>query len=322
MNRNDKEPSFFPKILTFCILGCVLLPFIEVLIGIIIVIAVCILIYCIVSFIRKNNIKRSESKSIISQKNDEEDQRKQDYQFYSQFSHKNVIENIPQNRDSISFEFENTIESFDKIFFKVLSYSETFNTIESQNAFLFSFFEKILASKELSFEIIEHAKYAKEYAEYIQETKSSLGFLNASQTGFDAKTYTLFIDLAKSNDFSDSMDGHQFEEYCANLLKLNGFSSVEVTKASGDQGIDIIAYKNSIKYGIQCKLYSKPVGNTAVQEVYAGKDFYNCHIGIVLTNSTFTSSAKQLADKLGIILWDKQFFRELRSSETEGYFNG
>ena len=72
------------------------------------------------------------------------------------------------------------------------------------------------------------------------------------------------------------MDGHIFEYFCAEVLSLNGFSDVEVTQGSRDQGVDIIAYKDDIKYGIQCKCYSSDIGNKAVQEVYAGKNFYNC----------------------------------------------
>ena len=52
----------------------------------------------------------------------------------------------------------------------------------------------------------------------------------------------------------NTMDGHDFEYFCADLLRKNGFDKVEVTKGSGDQGIDIIAFKDGIKYGIQCKM--------------------------------------------------------------------
>ena len=45
------------------------------------------------------------------------------------------------------------------------------------------------------------------------------------------------------------MDGHEYEYACAQYLKRNGFTKVQVTKASGDQGIDIIATKGK-KYGI------------------------------------------------------------------------
>ena len=107
------------------------------------------------------------------------------------------------------------------------------------------------------------------------------------------------------------MDGHTFEYYCAELLRKNGYRNVEVTKASGDQGIDIIAYKNGVKYGIQCKCYSSNIGNKAVQEVFAGIKFYDCKVGIVMTNRYYTASAKELAAKNGIILYDRDKLNDL-----------
>lgn len=109
----------------------------------------------------------------------------------------------------------------------------------------------------------------------------------------------------------DSMEGHEFEFFCASLLKKNGYEQINVTRGSGDQGIDIICYRDGIKYGIQCKCYSADIGNKAVQEVFAGKAFYECHIGVVLTNQYFTKAAIELAKKNGIILWDRKKLIEL-----------
>ena len=109
----------------------------------------------------------------------------------------------------------------------------------------------------------------------------------------------------------DHMDGHAFEYFCAEILSLNGFSDVEVTQGSRDQGVDIIAYKDDIKYGIQCKCYASDIGNKAVQEVYAGKNFYNCDVAAVLTNRYFTKSAVELAQKNRVHLWDRGKLSEL-----------
>lgn len=103
----------------------------------------------------------------------------------------------------------------------------------------------------------------------------------------------------------DAMDGHLFEYYCADVLRKNGYTQVAVTKGSGDQGVDIIAVKDSIRYAIQCKNYASPLGNKPVQEVTAGKFFYNCHVGVVMTNSTFTTGAQELAQATGVLLWDR-----------------
>ena len=50
----------------------------------------------------------------------------------------------------------------------------------------------------------------------------------------------------------DMMDGQEFEYYCADLLKSQGFLEVEVTRASGDYGVDILAEKDGVTYAIQC----------------------------------------------------------------------
>jgi HJR/Mrr/RecB family endonuclease len=107
------------------------------------------------------------------------------------------------------------------------------------------------------------------------------------------------------NNKYDYMDGHDFERYCASVLEKNGFSDVSVTPGSGDQGIDVIAYKDGVKYGIQCKCYSSDIGNKAVQEAFSGAKFYECHVPVVLTNRYFTKSAKELAEKANVLLWDR-----------------
>ena len=119
------------------------------------------------------------------------------------------------------------------------------------------------------------------------------------------------FDIRDGQKDFDLMEGHEFEYFCAELLKNNGYENVNVTQGSGDQGIDIIAYKDGIKYGIQCKCYTSDIGNKAVQEVFAGKAFYECHVGVVLTNRFFTKSAIELAKKDGIILWDRNKLLEL-----------
>ena len=103
----------------------------------------------------------------------------------------------------------------------------------------------------------------------------------------------------------DKMDGHAFEYWCSDLLRKNGFTNVSVTQGSGDQGVDVLAKKDDIKYAFQCKCYSSDLGNTTVQEVHAGKAFYGCQVGVVITNRYFTKGAQALAEKTGVLLWDR-----------------
>ncbi|MGN1480935.1 restriction endonuclease [Porcipelethomonas sp.] len=105
-------------------------------------------------------------------------------------------------------------------------------------------------------------------------------------------------------DDVDLMSGVEFEEFLVRLFTSMGFGSFS-TKTTGDQGIDVIADKNGVKYGIQAKCYSGTVGNSAVQEAFSGKVFYNLDKVIVVTNNTFTKSAVELATKTNVILWDR-----------------
>lgn len=112
-------------------------------------------------------------------------------------------------------------------------------------------------------------------------------------------------------DALDDMEGHDFEYFCAELLKQRGFLEVEVTRGSGDYGIDILAEKDGVTYAIQCKRYNGPVGVKAVQEAYAGRDFYDRMVGAVLTNQYFTAPAAEAAKKLKILLWDRGYLERM-----------
>ena len=105
---------------------------------------------------------------------------------------------------------------------------------------------------------------------------------------------------------SHAVTGIQFEEIICKILEFNGYVKIEQTKASGDNGIDVLAEKDTISYAIQCKCYSKPVGNKAVQEAFTGNMFYKKLNAVVMTNNIFTKSAIETAEKTNVLLWDRK----------------
>lgn len=113
----------------------------------------------------------------------------------------------------------------------------------------------------------------------------------------------------------DEMEGHDFEYYCADLLEKQGFLEVEVTRGSGDFGVDILAEKEGVTYAVQCKRYNGPVGVDAVLRTYAGRDYYGCMVGAVMTNQYFTAPAVDAAGKLHILLWDRGYVDGLSEEE-------
>ena len=77
----------------------------------------------------------------------------------------------------------------------------------------------------------------------------------------------------------DDMEGHEFEYFCADLLKDNGFTEVEVTRGSGDYGVDVFAVKGKEKLAIQAKMYgssSRMVNRQAMMELYGAAAYFDC----------------------------------------------
>jgi len=92
-----------------------------------------------------------------------------------------------------------------------------------------------------------------------------------------------------------------YEQLCASILSRSGWT-VHSTPATGDHGADVIAEKDRERLVVQCKLYAKPVGNKAVQEVYSARPLYNCDHACVVAPAGFTAPAQRAAQSLGVHL--------------------
>lgn len=108
---------------------------------------------------------------------------------------------------------------------------------------------------------------------------------------------------------TDLMTGNDFEYFVADILNKMGYKA-QVTKATGDQGLDIIAVKGTFRLGVQTKRWSGSVGNKAIQETVAGKAYYNVDQVLVVTNSYFTNEAIALARANNVMLWDRHDLEE------------
>lgn len=110
----------------------------------------------------------------------------------------------------------------------------------------------------------------------------------------------------------DQMDGFEFEEFVARLLRHNGYREVDVTPASGDKGADVIAISpDGRRTCFQCKHYAGNVGTAAVQEVLAVMRYYNCSQAVVITNAQYTRQARELAQQTGVYLMDYSWISAL-----------
>src|SRR5579863_4148754 len=102
----------------------------------------------------------------------------------------------------------------------------------------------------------------------------------------------------------DVMSGLTFEHYVANLLKTNGFSNIRLTEKY-DFGIDIIADKENVRWGIQVKRCNAQVGAEAVRQAVTALKIYGCDRAMVITNSRFSKVARQLAHSNDCVLIDR-----------------
>lgn len=132
-----------------------------------------------------------------------------------------------------------------------------------------------------------------------------------SKTAVAARQKRRFQRYLSSLQSSQIFDGHLFEQFIAQKLRDHGMVT-EVTRGSGDQGVDVLATtRRGTRIAIQTKLHSKSVGNKAVQEVFAGMQYYRCSAAIVITNNSFTTSAISLAAVTGVKLVDCMQLGEL-----------
>jgi hypothetical protein len=100
-------------------------------------------------------------------------------------------------------------------------------------------------------------------------------------------------------------NGRDFEEYLRELFVDLGYK-VDLTPLSNDYGADLILTdsRTNTRIAVQAKFHGKPLGNTPVQEVVTALAYYHAQQGWVVTNSTFTQNATDLAKANGVRLID------------------
>ncbi len=114
----------------------------------------------------------------------------------------------------------------------------------------------------------------------------------------------------------DRFTGEEYEVYVARILKGLGYE-VSGTPRTGDQGADLIVMILGRTIVIQIKRSARPVGNDAVQEAIAALHFYRADEGWVITNATFTPSAKALAQASQIKLIDGPALRRMSNKPAD-----
>jgi len=115
----------------------------------------------------------------------------------------------------------------------------------------------------------------------------------------------------------DVMDGLEFEKFVAKLLESRGYRKVRLTERY-DYGIDILASKDGVRWGIQVKRHRNMVKAAAVRQVVTALNKYQCQRAMVVTNSTFSRPATVLAETNDCILIGKDELAEWIIAFQEG----
>ncbi len=113
---------------------------------------------------------------------------------------------------------------------------------------------------------------------------------------------------SRTMDDVSRMSGTQFEEFLAHLLLRMGYTEIKLTPPN-DQGGDLLCISPSgVPVVVQAKRWKGSVGNSAVQELLGAMRHFHCSTGVVVTNSTFTRAAIQLAESdCDVTLCDKRW---------------
>jgi hypothetical protein len=147
-----------------------------------------------------------------------------------------------------------------------------------------------------------------------------LGDLNLAWTSDTEKIIDSILEETEVEDFERSLeakvehetkalpayhdlDGYEFEEWLIGFFQRLGFRTAG-TRKSRDQGADLVLQKSGLTYVVQAKKHTAAVTNSAVQQVVASKAIYGADKAIVVSTSSFTDAALELAVANGVELWD------------------
>lgn len=118
-----------------------------------------------------------------------------------------------------------------------------------------------------------------------------------------------------------NLDPYAFERLAQRLLRECGFSDVQVTKRSGDGGIDGTGKLRiqgifSFNVAFQCKRYKGQVSAAAIRD-FRGSLGTNIEKGVLITTGAFTKAAKEEASSEGKRLIDLMDGEELINKLAE-----
>ncbi|MCU1363801.1 MAG: restriction endonuclease [Acidimicrobiaceae bacterium] len=115
----------------------------------------------------------------------------------------------------------------------------------------------------------------------------------------------------------DSMTGTEFEKRLEAAFVHVGYSVTHVG-GRGDFGADLVLELPGTRTVVQAKRWTNVVGPGAVQEVVGSRSYYDAQYAIVVTTSSFTKAAIELARSNNVELWDRSQLIEFLAAQDLG----
>lgn len=203
----------------------------------------------------------------------------------------------------------NDLSTFDNVMKKwINAIADKYRTLDVERYIIFKTINTIeLKNFDLYFKSISNVnEYARIYyfnVEHNNKASDKDRYLNGD---FEKEKK----ELSGKYSLNNITTGTQFELYLVNLFKDLGYKVKHNGKA-GDQGCDLIVKKDDYIYAIQAKYYTGKLSNTPVQEIAGSLKYYNANQGVVVTNSSFTPGAEELAKANNVILVDGRDLKKL-----------
>jgi len=117
----------------------------------------------------------------------------------------------------------------------------------------------------------------------------------------------------QKEDFWFNLSGHEFEVEINTLLQKMRFNT-ELTKGSGDKGIDIVILEDDGGTIVQCKNHKNPVSPAIVRELYGVMASENSKKGILINTGGFTKGVYEFSEGKPIELWDIEKILEMNEN--------
>jgi hypothetical protein len=98
----------------------------------------------------------------------------------------------------------------------------------------------------------------------------------------------------KCETYWKSLRGLELEKALAKLYYEMGYT-VQTTKSSGDEGVDLFLYKGEKKIVVQCKGHKNPIGVSVIRDLYGAMLHFKADIAILVCPVGFSVGIKRFA---------------------------